>query len=688
VAGNAIYYVAHDDGRTVVCRIDMDYPDSPLVTPFNIPAEQRVMRMAIGEDGSIHVLANLYSDENANMYIDTIWYRMDENGVVQDMFSIGRTFHGNEWPFISGFEISASGKAYISIGHDIYIINVDDNTASQIVVGSPSVTLFKDGGGMVYASWGRDGVWLMAVIDEESRTLGMHHDITPIRHIIGGGSRDTSDIFLLADESGVYRYDTAQMTMSEYFNWFDINVITTHANAVYVLADGRILWVDRQELSMTMAVDFNIIRPQTVEEINLAADAHNNMMDESMKMAAAGLPTGEGDIVLGVYGSNFSNDRELQQSLLDFNRANPGSRIEIKEYGSGDAALFQLNTDIITGNCPDILLLPQEISYGLYAQKGLFLDLLPFLENDDSFAWADYQENIIRAFMLDGKLSAIPISFSVMGMRGTKADLGDQWEWDLDGLIAFADRFPTSNLFHIPTKSEVLDICLMANAEHMVDWSNADASFDRHLFIKTLEFANRFHDEDRYIVNSSFTDWEERIGDGDVRLIHGGLSHFSTQRALVMFGEPISQIGYPSERDSGFLINSYNALAINKDIEHGGTAWRFIRYLLSDAHQSDVRSWAVKKSGIDGYIELLRGDAALGTFGGVGPTIEARPMNDEEVADMRWVLDNVSKIRISERQVEEIIKEEVGAYFSGQKTAAEVADIVANRVGVYVNENR
>lgn len=35
-----------------------------------------------------------------------------------------------------------------------------------------------------------------------------------------------------------------------------------------------------------------------------------------------------------------------------------------------------------------------------------------------------------------------------------------------------------------------------------------------------------------------------------------------------------------------------------------------------------------------------------------------------------------------------IISDETGAYFSGQKSAKEVADIVQNRVSNYVNENR
>jgi hypothetical protein len=49
-------------------------------------------------------------------------------------------------------------------------------------------------------------------------------------------------------------------------------------------------------------------------------------------------------------------------------------------------------------------------------------------------------------------------------------------------------------------------------------------------------------------------------------------------------------------------------------------------------------------------------------------------------------MDTADTIRAHDRQIEQIIKEEAGAYFAGQKTVGEVVGIIENRVGVYVRE--
>ena len=55
---------------------------------------------------------------------------------------------------------------------------------------------------------------------------------------------------------------------------------------------------------------------------------------------------------------------------------------------------------------------------------------------------------------------------------------------------------------------------------------------------------------------------------------------------------------------------------------------------------------------------------------------------------LREVIASVDHLYVYNDDVMTIISDETGAYFSGQKSAKEVADIVQNRVSNYVNENR
>jgi hypothetical protein len=51
-------------------------------------------------------------------------------------------------------------------------------------------------------------------------------------------------------------------------------------------------------------------------------------------------------------------------------------------------------------------------------------------------------------------------------------------------------------------------------------------------------------------------------------------------------------------------------------------------------------------------------------------------------------MDSADTIRIYDQQSDQIIKEEAGAYFAGQKPVGEVVDIIENRVGIYVKETK
>jgi hypothetical protein len=59
----------------------------------------------------------------------------------------------------------------------------------------------------------------------------------------------------------------------------------------------------------------------------------------------------------------------------------------------------------------------------------------------------------------------------------------------------------------------------------------------------------------------------------------------------------------------------------------------------------------------------------------------------EDLDKMQKVLENLSFSVNSENEVLGIILEEAGAYFAGQKSAAEVSDIIQSRISVYLKEN-
>ena len=70
-----------------------------------------------------------------------------------------------------------------------------------------------------------------------------------------------------------------------------------------------------------------------------------------------------------------------------------------------------------------------------------------------------------------------------------------------------------------------------------------------------------------------------------------------------------------------------------------------------------------------------------------GVEVIIHPLNTEDVTKVTNFIKELSLISNSNNSVNDIINEEASAFFSGQKSAKEVADIIQSRLSIYVNEN-
>ena len=62
------------------------------------------------------------------------------------------------------------------------------------------------------------------------------------------------------------------------------------------------------------------------------------------------------------------------------------------------------------------------------------------------------------------------------------------------------------------------------------------------------------------------------------------------------------------------------------------------------------------------------------------------PVTDSEIRMIRELLEGADAIQAGDADILEIISEETGAYFAGQKNAETTAEVIQNRVTLYLNE--
>ena len=64
------------------------------------------------------------------------------------------------------------------------------------------------------------------------------------------------------------------------------------------------------------------------------------------------------------------------------------------------------------------------------------------------------------------------------------------------------------------------------------------------------------------------------------------------------------------------------------------------------------------------------------------------PMTTEEASEFTEFLSSLTLVGAHDESMMEIVTEEAQAFFEGQKSAQEVADIIQSRMKIYISESR
>ena len=166
------------------------------------------------------------------------------------------------------------------------------------------------------------------------------------------------------------------------------------------------------------------------------------------------------------------------------------------------------------------------------------------------------------------------------------------------------------------------------------------------------------------------------------------------------FGEEISFIGFPTESGNGSSIDIGNSFALSARSENLEGAWEFVRYYLTDEYQetveyglpisSDIFTQKAQEALNKPYYLDENGNKVeySETFYMNGESIELEPMTQEQIDQVVEFIRSVNTRSYYNQDISKILVEEVEAYFTGQKSAQEVAQVIQSRAQIYVSENR
>ncbi len=615
-----------------------------------------------------------------------LWTVSTQDGSVASSKEITGIMGDTQYSYVQYFCADGQGNLYFGNGDNaIFVFDKDLNKICEITTDNWINCMATSKEGDVYIlTYGETGLVLKKV-DLATKKLGEPMEGINDRY---GNLRlyaSAEKSFLMSSSNTLSRIDLAAGTSQEEFSWLDVDVDGNSLAMVGELSDGR-FWA--------------IVNENSPSASTAMGERSFGLIYLSRKKASE-VPKKD-EIVLGTMWLNS----DVRSNLIDFNKTNEKYRITVKEYGGDDpqAGLTQFNADLTTANCPDIIDL-SALDHTQYVSKGVLEDLYPYMEKS-GFKKEDYLENVLKAFEMDGKLYGIMPNFFVSSVMAKTSLVGDVEGWTLSEMLDFVENKNPENVFQYGGRINIFYYCIYNNIDEFIDWESGKCSFDGEDFVRTLEFAAKFPEEPDFE--------EEREGissllrSDKVLLMQSTLSSVQEYQMMNgLFGEKATYIGYPNSQRKGNLIQANSGcLGMSSKSKHKEGAWEFMQIILTEEYQDALvrehGSWGfpIKKSALEKqfekdmtpeYYEDENGnkvEQSKTTWGYDDFQMDIMAATKEEVDAVRALISSAERLYSNtDEQLMSIITEEAEPFFKGQKSAADVAAVIQNRIQIYVNEN-
>lgn len=692
--------------------------------------------LTFADDGTVWytVNAGVYDEETGNYTESCSLYHTDMEGNIlanADLYTLLGKNPAETYLYLSNIQIIGD-TTLLAVDSGIYAVDTAMSSAKEIKLDDMSYinTMIPCDGG-VYVSYNTASDYKQKVVrvDTASYIVGAPLEL-PSRvtnYLYGAMASETYDI-VYKNTVGLYGYDMASDTETELINWINSDINSSNMNDTYMTPDGIVYTLLRkydndgqtlQVLKMTRVPDEEVVEKFILTYGCIYIDY--NILEKIIEF-------------------NRTSE-EYRITIRDYSVYNS----EDKEWRGG---VTQFNNDIISGKIPDIIQISEELPVTNYASKGLFADLRPFMEADPVFASDDLYENILSAFSVGGKLYQIAPSFSVRTLAAKSSLVGEVDGWTMDELnAALAKLEPGTDPFGGEvTRTDFLNAICASVRDQFIDRETGTCSFSSPEFIKILEFAKTLPEKSYWettnweeIGPDFYKDLETRYRDNRALLYQMYLSNYTTFWEVQegTFGERISLVGYPNENRLGATIYPTTPFAISSQSLCQDGAWAFISDYFADQKEQDAdnlyqfsifrsvnRKLAEKAlayhdnywyeqnqediivenvmpavpASADGKIAVA---PAVPTPGGTDENgektwsiwigdqrINIGMMTEEAVARVDAFLESLTQCFQYDDAMMKIIHEEASAYFSGQKSAEEIANLIQSRVSIYVAESR
>lgn len=427
---------------------------------------------------------------------------------------------------------------------------------------------------------------------------------------------------------------------------------------------------------------------------------------------------------LRVYG--LQDNEIIRQAINLYQRENPEVYIEF-EFGMGgkdsvtrEDALKKLNTEIMAGEGPDILLL-DNMPADSYIEKGLLLDLSPVL--DTLSGEEKLFDNIVEAVKTENKIYMIPceVKLPVMMTDGSYFSSVN----DLEDIADMAERmrkeYPQKDLLGLCSEKSIMRLFSMTCAPA---WITKEGHVDREAIEEFLKQTKRIYDaqmdgipdeameryrqmEDDYVLYHGVASFEDSdyvraaginmmnyVG-GFMQLLCGAFDYIDITSIQRIEGfENVEWEIMKGQSSHVFLAETL--VGINAASEHTKRAEDFLRVCLGKENQSYLyQSLAVNQSAFDEFFIPEENEVdGNGIYGSV-VTVNEEGLrtvlvyywpDEKQIAELRKCMEEADTAYIENDVLESTVYEEGISYMQGDISLEEAVNVIEKKVAIYMAE--
>lgn len=400
--------------------------------------------------------------------------------------------------------------------------------------------------------------------------------------------------------------------------------------------------------------------------------------------------------------SMFFPDEMLKEAKLKYEEKHPNITIDL-QYVESDNAHMEAelekyvkttNTAMLSGKGPDLIMLDM-LPAEKYVGQHLLADLSDWLKQDPAFNNGDYFNNILENSRTGDGLYSVPLGFFLNALVGdgaaikqTGIQIDDQsWTWE-----SFADtagklkQHGTGQAALISQPKYLLGEMVKENYRKFVDEENRKAYFDTAAFTDLMQQVKTLFG-DGIVMNAA-------EATGPVNAYFQTLNINSAWDYLVTLkesGKEAKLYAKPRAEDAkaGGYFYTYKSIGINAKSTVKQEAWDFLQFLMSEEMQPapERAGFPINKKVYEKQVQQLINEGTFKTYEEGPLKGQSFPIDAEELQRLSYYLtEAVHPTPFQPTKIEEMVRNDSQAFFSGQKSAEDVAKLIQNKVMTYLNE--